>query len=599
MVQSGVSGLRTWFSSNRYQAVAFAFCFLFGAAIVMNVEMAGEASWFWYATLMHHGMKLYADMHLPLQPFYPLETDAWIQMVGRSTIAYETLALIHIFILCLGMLLLLRESPWPDWRKACIFAAAFFTDIFFLAIRFDDFHVVNDIFAIYSLIVLLRVYHAGRLRAELVWSAVAGILSGLSFMNRSTDGGTLLAAAAVCVPFLSRRRKLLSTAIFLVFAALSMAAIVRLTGDTFHAYLSNSILHAAAAKGGTGTVFRGPYLAVIDNVQRLIHVHRCLWFAVILVAGALARRYWKDTTRAVLTTELACAAAVMVGLAMLPIRRALWNGVFLASLNVVVQSIVYPLCVLVILRFLLARYGRTPREWDAREILVLVPAAELVSAAVSQANGTTNSTVSMALLVLLSTLWLPAAGRFRWLNDSWVSIALIVASAGMVYKIVTPYSWNAYAYAPMFEGRQWYRHPVYGEMYLQSDLLHFIQPICRDIKESGPHPQLLSLPYSYANYFCALPPWHGYVQTWFDTSTPQTIETLMQQLNDAPPQWILYERQISVLRAHEIEYNGGRPIIHRKLDELIMGKLADGQWKLVERDNYLKGDGWFLIETHP
>lgn len=601
-VQSTQPIARSWLSNNRYMAGAFLFCFLFGGAMVMNIGMAGEATWFWYATLLHQGVKLYGDLHLALQPLYVLETDGWMLLTGRSTLAYEGLALVHVLVLCLGIWLLLKESPWPDWSKACIFAAAFFLDIYFLAVRFDDFHVVNDIFLLYSMIVLLRLYHAVSSRKVLVWSAVAGILSGLSFMNRSTDGGTLLLAAGLCVPFLAPRRKFLSTALYFVFVALSMAAIFWLTGDTFHDYLSNSILHAASAKGGTGTVFQGPYLAVLDNLYRLTHSANPYWFFGVLAVGALARRYWKDDTRSVLTAELLLVLAVGVARAVLPIRRpALWNGVYIASLDVVAQTILYPLCFYVLVRFVRAKLHPERYTWDPREVLVFVPAGALVSAAVSQVTATTCSTVSMMLLFILATFWMPLSGKRRWLTDSLVAVAMVVAVTGATMKAYIPYSWTSYLYSPMFHDRQWYRHPVYGPMYAQTNLLQFFVPICQDIRQRDPSPQpeLLSLPYSYANYFCATPPWRGYVQTWFDTSTPATIQGLMQQLDQAPPRWILYERMTHMIRVHEEEYNHGRPIAHRKLDEMIVKKVTTGQWKVVDHKDYLEGDGWYLIETHP
>ncbi len=599
MSNSQSFSIRFWLSSNRYQVLAFLFCFLFGAALIANVELGGEASWFWYATLVHHGVRLYADLHTPLQPFYVLETDVWMMLTGKSVLAYETLALIHVFVLCLGMLLLLRESAWPDWRKACIFAMAFFVDIFFVAFRFDDFHVVNDIFVLYAMVVLLRLYHAETLRRQLTWVAVAGVIAGLSFTNRSTDGGTLLTATGLCVLFLSQRSKTISTVLYSLCVGATIALIVHLTGDTFHDYLANSIFHAAAAKGGTSVVMRGPYLAVLDNLHRVTHSKRSFWFLGLVAVGALARRYWKDTAGAVVSAELVAAVLAAFGLALMPIRRALWNGVFITSINATVQTLLYLLCLWVVIRLLMAKFGSERRRWDAREMLIFIPVATLVSAAVSQANGTSNSTISMALLFLLATFWLPFDGRFRWLSDSVVAVALVIAVAGMVDKANTPYWWNAYLYQPMFQGREWYRHPVYGPMYIESNALRFNQSVCRNIDPQGPQPEFLSLPYSYANYFCATPPWHNYVQTWFDTTTPETVQTLMQQLNDAPPKWILYERQIFVLSAHEVEYNGGKPIAHRALDEMIMEKLASHQWKLVDRQDYLEGEGWYLIQTHP
>jgi hypothetical protein len=46
-------------------------------------------------------------------------------------------------------------------------------------------------------------------------------------------------------------------------------------------------------------------------------------------------------------------------------------------------------------------------------------------------------------------------------------------------------------------------------------------------------------------------------------------------------------------------YNQGKPIAHRELDTLIMNKIATHQWQLVDKVDYLPGDGWFIIETRP
>jgi hypothetical protein len=591
---------RSWLVNIRYQLMAALVCLLFGAAMIANIELGGEASWYWYATLMHQGIRLYADLHMPLQPFYALETEGWLRLVGRACLRDEALALIHVILLIFGMALVLRESSWPDWRKAAILLAAFFTDIFFLAIRFDDFHVVNDILALFTIVVLLRLYHSKTASKDLLWTIVAGVLCGLSFTNRSTDGGMLLLAGGLCVPFLAKRRRRLCSLLYAASVLAALLFIVHLTGDTLHDYLANSVFHAASAKGGAGTVLRGPFLAVLDNLKRLITRPHWLCFPLMFAAAAYARRRWRDDPRRVVTASLGCGLLVWALLTAASHGRTTAHGDMVAAINLIVQNLMYPLCVLVVLHFLLTRHDAGHLPWDPREILLFIPAALLVSAAVSQANGTTNSTVSLMVAFLLSTFWLPIGGKRRWLTDTWIAIALIVACAGFLYKAYTPYAWNAYLFKPMFVGRQVYHHPVYGPMYLQKDLLQFIEPLCKEIQQpDGRAAELLSMPYSYPNYFCATQPWHGYVQTWFDTTTPEAVQVLMNQLAIAPPQWIVYERQLSVLHAHEVEYNGGRPIMHRKLDELIASKIASGQWKVVDKRDYPQGEPWYVIKTRP
>ena len=275
---------------------------------------------------------------------------------------------------------------------------------------------------------------------------------------------------------------------------------------------------------------------------------------------------------------------------------------FLCLLLLVVNYLLLPL---VLARYLVSRMGVGKREWDPREMLILVPLAELASASASTGAHIDNVFFSpIAMLLLLAPIIQPFRKQASWANPFLVTIMALLGLCAMGEKIHDPYSWLNFRTSPMFVNRQWYQHPVYGPMYVDRDLLRFIQPVCREIGQGNPKPELLSMPYSYPNYFCDIPPWHGYVQTFFDTSTRAAINQLMSELDAAPPQWIVYQRQMKILGAHETLLNHGQPLAHRDLDEMIMRKVAIGQWRVVERSQYLvfkgyylEGDGWWIIRT--
>jgi hypothetical protein len=200
----------------------------------------------------------------------------------------------------------------------------------------------------------------------------------------------------------------------------------------------------------------------------------------------------------------------------------------------------------------------------------------------------------------------PLRRKASWANASLVTIVALMGLSAMREKIHDPYSWILFRSSPMFMNRQSYRHPVYGPMYIDNDLLRFIVPVCKEIGASGPRPELLAMPFAYPNYFCDTPPWHGYVQTWFDTSTKAAIDGLVRELDTAPPQWIVYQRQLDILGAFEKVYNRGQPMAQRDLDTLIMQKIATGEWHVVGTSNYLEDkvkyqgdDIWFIIRTRP
>ena len=138
--------IRNAFYGRGYQSLAILFCVLFGLAMIVNTQMSGEAWWFWYATLFHNGAKLYADLHLALQPLLVLETDAWMQSFGIKCLVTEIPSVLHVLVFCLGIFLMLRESDWPDWQKAIVLASAFFIWVAGPSYRFDDYHVTGGEF---------------------------------------------------------------------------------------------------------------------------------------------------------------------------------------------------------------------------------------------------------------------------------------------------------------------------------------------------------------------------------------------------------------------------------------------------------------------
>jgi hypothetical protein len=139
-------------------------------------------------------------------------------------------------------------------------------------------------------------------------------------------------------------------------------------------------------------------------------------------------------------------------------------------------------------------------------------------------------------------------------------------------------------------------------MIIDIEQLNLFDRICDQVGTDS-QVELLSLPFSYANYFCVVAPWHGYVQTFFDTSSKETVFGLMQELQQAPPKWVLYQRQLDNLELHENTYNQGKPLPHRYLDQMIEQKIDSGKWETAFTSTYEERPGWMnewiLIRTRP
>ena len=153
----------------------------------------------------------------------------------------------------------------------------------------------------------------------------------------------------------------------------------------------------------------------------------------------------------------------------------------------------------------------------------------------------------------------------------------------------------------MFSERLLVDHPIYGPMITSQYLYRFSETICTLIAERSGKPdrELLSIPFPYANYYCGIVPWKGFVQTFFDTSTKSRIDSMIQLLRNSPPEWILYERQLWNLRRHEMIYNSGRRLPHRDLDDYLVGKVQSQEWSVAWHAPYGFQTEWFLIHTRP
>jgi hypothetical protein len=365
-----------------------------------------------------------------------------------------------------------------------------------------------------------------------------------------------------------------------------------------------SIFHAAGSKGGTGRVLLTPVHLPVNTYrwlkdrryEKVIAYAFAVALAWVLLLRPLARRRGRR--------EFAMAA-VGILLILLPLR---W--MYLPSLDIdMVMSFsaaavlaAYGLGLLVLVRMLrwMLRTGGG-NGWDRREILLLVPLGQLASGSMSSGGTHLGLYGPVGLLIVLLPICAPIRIGAEWARATLIAVAALLLCSAACFKVHDPYSWHTYREEPLFTGRELYQHPVYGPMVIDRDLLQMIEPVCAQVGDGGPGHELLSLPFSYANYFCNIPPWHDYVQTFFDTSSKETIQGLMNELQATPPQWIFYQRQLATLRLHELAYNHGEPLEQRHLDELIERKLADGSWQAVYTSDYgnraMWDNHWILIRT--
>ena len=579
--------------------LALAFCICFGLALIANTQTAGDGSWFWYATLLRNGTRLYSDLKLPLQPLFPLETK-WLQSTfGEGWLVSKIPAVLHLLALALGIYFLAARSGWTDGQKAAILCGSFFIGIRFVAYRFDDYHVITHACFLVSAVLLLAIIGTPTAGRRFALSAALGAVAGIAFVTRLNDGAALFAYSAAAILITVRPPTLRLLAVYAACFALTAFLVLGATGDTLGAWASASILHAGGIKGGNAQFLSDPVQVIVTAWSFLLQSNGGARIGEVLAlalawAFLIAPALGKGDPLPSRAKNLALGTLVVTGaIALLrpllqetqPDESLLTLGVFaiyLGALYVVVKLALH------VLKPGLAK-------WRPEEFLLSMPFAMIVSDSFSSGGSFHGLYTPIGALIAITPAVFAASFRGRPRSTCVGFVALLTLLA-VWFRYNDPFSWINYRVPPLFERREVIEHPAYGPMVIDERLLRFNTQICALVNNGDPQPQLLSMPLPYENYYCAVPPWHSFVQTWYDTTPRAVVDDLSRQLSSGPPKWVLYQRQLGALASHEIVYNGGRPLPHRALDAFIMQRIADAQWKIVFRE--IDGDSdWLLLRT--
>lgn len=576
--------------------LASLFCFFFGVLLLLNVQMATDGWWYWYAKLFLAGRSLYEDLHFNLQPFFVLETALFQVVFGESWLASKIPGVLHLALFVAGFHCIVARLPsFSSGEKSIVLISSFFVAINFEAYRFDDYHLPAHIFYLFSAVLLLQLAEPGTTqRRQGLLAAGLGFLSGLTLLTRLNDGGMLLLCngAVLLIAFHGHRQRLRLLASFLVSATATTALLLILTGAPLDIYLQQSVLEAAAIKGGHSNLVVRPLLLIRNSVETLLMLNN--WQLVVLAFGLS----WS-------LRELVAQPAPIGGnprwrrvfsltvliLAVTFLTTALDDRRFVRLFNAITILVVYARVFLLLDLAGSRRADPAAPAADLAPFLVLLPFGYYVSASLSSGGSIDSLTFPFAMA--LATMLLSAALGAR---QKFILVALIglVGVSATLQKAVNPASWHGFRSPPVLADRQLIEHPLHGPMVIDDNLLQFVEEACTTIGTRDT--TLLSVPFPYLNYYCGIVPWKGYVQTFFDTSSRRSIETLATQVASDPPDFILFQEQEKNLQGHEGAYNDGLELPHRKLNRLVMQRIESGAWTVLRQREYAKTH-WYLIAT--
>lgn len=576
--------------------LASLFCFAFGAALILNVQMASDGWWFWYAKLFRAGDSLYGDLHFNLQPLFVLETALFQTAFGESWLASKIPAVLHLALFVAGFHGIVARIPdFSRTEKSIVLIASFFVAINFEAYRFDDYHVPAHVFYLFSVVLLLKLADPESTeRRQCVLVLGLGCLSGLTLLTRVNDGGMLLLcnAAVLFIGTNGRRRQFLLLARYLASAIGTVAMLLAVTGDSPTVYIHQSLLEAAAIKGGHSNLLVRPLLLIQNSVQTLLMLNN--WQLIMLsiaLTWSLRELLAKPASpNDSLGWRRVLHLSIFI-LAVTTLMTSLDDRRFVRIFNAVAILVVYARVFLLL--ELISSEQESPSVTTAGRApsLALLPFGYYVAASLSSAGSIDSLTFPFAMSI--AVLFLSAGLSSR---QKFIAVALIglLGTGAILQKAISPASWHGFRSPPLLVDRQVIRHPIHGPMVIEDSLRLFADDVCTTIGTRDT--TLLSVPFPYLNYYCGIAPWKGYVQTFFDTSSRRSIEALTTAVALSPPDFILFQEQEKNLRDHEGAYNGGNELPHRKLNEFFMHQIEIGAWTVLRQREYANTN-WYLIST--
>lgn len=575
------------------ELAAPAICFAFGLTLLAGVISPGDGTWQLYAELMSRGKRIYTDLGLNQQPLFPLLNVIGVKLSGGGVLASKAIFIPVVALYAFTIFRLTRVNDLSGLSRSLLFFAVFFVSIRFEAFRFDDYHALSALLAMASLYASVAFLNGGLNQRS--FGIGQAVLTTAAALTRPNDG-IALAAAAACVLVVHRpldrdfgRMVILSVgaagALFLV----TMACVY----ETPRAWLGNSVLAASRAKGGVG-LLRYPGLLLTNSLDFGRSALADSWPYLLLCCMTVSAGVWIERYR----PTLRIAGATMAVLALLALLTALKPERLienLAAIAVLAVTAAIGIGSVATLKRKIA--GTSVDSGNADWSLLTYPFFVFYFGSLSTGGAYFGLYLPVAMTLLVVAIGCGRSdgicGQSITIRAFFLTLCAAAALLGATYRWNVPYSWLTYN-VPTFSGGHIFRHDKRGPHILPAELAALIDPVCTSIQ---PGETLLSLPYSFANYYCRVPTWRNYVQTFFDTSTEARISQLMKDLNSSPPDVIFYQRQLSILRAHEVLFNHGAALPHRALDSLIMGKVASGEWHVVHISRQYPPSTWLLIET--
>ena len=570
----------------------FLFCILYAACLLFYTIAPGDGGWMLYAKSILHGNRIYSELNLNQQPLFILYSQGINLIFGDrillQKLGYLTTPIFYSYFLFKIVSLIAANGLVRGFTTI----ALFFIAITFVAYRFDDYHAFCGVLLFASLYLSLKFA-----KHQITFTKYAGFQSlviALLMITRLTDG-IFLAMAVFCftVSFIGFSRQLAGAVVFALFTFFVLLTIsLLLLNESYFSWYKYTILEAAKIKGGM-SLWSYPFLMLKKSIflymDGSFSIKR---IGLILFSSAIL---WISVKNSVGYFKYFLITICFFGIAYGIFKIYPYYGLTLTvSLGVLVSFVIAPIALGWKIFF------KESESVGLKQFLALIyyPFFLYLSGSLSSAGSFDDHFFPLTFLIIVLFLLFQDKNIKGTCKESLkyagILFFLLLFIEAATFRTMRPYAWHSYNVPNFFERRVFVNDPVNGPHFLSRDLAELILPVCSEVKMAD---ELLSIPFSFANYYCHKEPWKGYIQSFFDTSSAVLIDRLIWDINISPPQYIFYQRQLENLSIHEKLFNNNLPLRQRALDELIMRNINERKWKVVYSSDLYPPSVWLLIKT--
>jgi hypothetical protein len=578
----------------RYDVISAFLCLSFAIVTLFLTLAPGDGTWILYGDQLNKGLSLYKDIKIHQQPLFPIFGKI-VSFFSNNKFLYEKLFFSTFPIAFIYTIYKISTKMDVSFLKRGLFIAGiFFCSIRFVAYRFDDYHIVSSFFAMCSVYISIKYIQRELSASSYIY--IQSFIASLALFNRVNDGFFLFLIVYGIYLYNEKNLKnfILNLLKSLVIAFFILSLLLIFSKATYVDWFNLTIAQAGKIKGGT-QLFSYPFLMLQNSfnfvLTPLLDFSRNL-LGLFFIVYTLSYLF----LRSKLTPSTPLIRFIFISNFIL-FFYLIYRIYQLSFLNIFLPFIV------IISFFALILYVWTLFKMKFLEVhntnimfcLILYPAFLFLSGSLSSAGGFNDHYFPMAtMLAVTPFIFEKNKNILRHEKNFFYLACLVLALNGLVYRISDPYSWHSYHIPKFFNEYKVSFNSQHGYFFTNKELSSLIDPVCPKISNSD---TLLSIPFSFANYYCGVEPWNGYIQTFFDTSSKSDINDLVINLKKTPPSYIFYQRQLFYLGKHEEIFNKGLPLPHRKLDNFLMEKITRNEWFVVYKSQLYPPSEWMLIST--